>query len=135
MFIGKLLAFARFFGRLFILVGREKILPAGFLGSLGLCPEPVHEVKIRPKWGQGTRSAANEDGKEAVSPELFGPGGKAGNPKHHHKDKGTQDLGLVFGRASQVGIEPGKVCHGWVQVQQFKFFLYSAEFKVQLCAL
>lgn len=130
MSIRELLSFTWFFGWLFVPVCREKILPAGFLGSLGLCPEPVHEVKIRPKWGQGTGSAANEDSKEAVSLEFSDPGGKACNAEHHHKDKGTQDLGLVFGRASQVWIEPGKVCHDGIQVQQFQFFLYSAEFKV-----
>ena len=73
MFIRKLLSFTGFFGRLSVLVGREKILPAGFLGRLGLWPEPIHEVKIGPKWRQGSGSAANKNGKKAVRPELFGP--------------------------------------------------------------
>ena len=135
MLIRKLLPLARFFGRLFVPVSREKVLPAGPLQIPWLCPEPVHEVKIRPKGRQGTGSAADEDGKQAVGPELSDPGGKARKAEHHHKDKGTQDLGLVPGWASQVGIEPGKVSHDGIQVQQLKFFLYSAEFKVQPCAL
>ncbi len=135
MFIRKFLTFTGLFGRLFVLMGGEKVLSAVLLGSRGLCPEPVHEVKIRPKRGQGSGSAANKDGKKAVSPEFLDPGGKACNLKHQHKDKGTQDLCLVFGRTSQPGIEPGKIFHDGIQVQKFKFFLYSAEFKTEFCAL
>ena len=116
-------------------MGREKILPAGFLGSFGLGPEPVHEVKIRPKRGKGRGRAANKKCKNAVRPELFDPGGKACKFKHNHKDKGTKDLCLVFGRAPHVGIEFGKVFHDGIQVEQLKFLLYSIEFKAEPCAL
>lgn len=135
MFIGKLLAFARFFGRLFVLIGREQIFSAGSLQVEWLCPEPVHEVKIRAKGRKGSGSTANEDGKETVSREFFDPGGKASKAEHDHKDKGTDDLSLVFGRTSQRGIKPGKVLHDGIQIQQFKFFAYSAEFKAEPCAL
>lgn len=135
MFIRKLLPLAGFFGRLFVLIGWEQLFPAGPLEVPGLCPEPVHEVKIRPQRRQGRGSAANEDGKEAVSPEFSDPGGKACKAEHHHKDKGTQDLRLVPGWTPQRGIEPGKVFHDGIQVQQPKFFPYSAEFKAEPCAL
>ena len=117
MFIRKFLSFTGFFGRLFVLMGREQIFPASSLQMSGPSPEPVHEVKIRTKWRQGRRSAANENGKETVSLKFFNPGGKAGKAEHDHKDKGTDDLGLVFGRTSQMGIEAGKVSHNRIQIQ------------------
>lgn len=131
MFIRKFLPFTRFFGRLFVLMGWEQIFPAGSLQMSGLSPEPVHEVKIRAKGRQGTGSTANKDGKEAVGPEFFDPGGKTCKAEHYHKDKGTDDLGLVFGWTSQRGIEAGKVFHDGIQVQQPKFFPNSAKFKLQ----
>lgn len=105
MFIRKFLPFTGFFGRLFVLMSREQIFPASFLQMCGLCPEPVHEVKIRAKRRQGIRSAANENGKKTVSLKFFNPGGKACKAEHDHKDKGTDDLGLVFGWTPQMGIE------------------------------
>ncbi len=135
MLIGKLLPFARSFRRLCVRILWEKVLPAVFLGSLGLRPQPVYEVKIRPKGRQGIRRTADENGQEAVGSELFDPGSKACKTCHHHKDKGTKDLSLVFGRTSQVGKEPGKEFHNGIQIQQPEFFPYGAEFKLKPYAL
>lgn len=107
MFIRKLLPFARLFGRLFVLVRREKVLPAGFLGSLWLWPEPVHKVKVRAKRRKPGGNAADQNGKKAVGLEFFDPGGKAGKAKHQHEDKGADGLGLVFGGTAEWGIEAG----------------------------
>ncbi len=135
MFIGKFLTFAGFFGRFFVLVRGEKILPAGFLGRFWLWPEPVHKVKVRAKRRKRGGNAAGQNGKEAVSLEFFDPGGKAGKAKHQHKDKGTDDLCLVFGGTPGMGIERRNVFHDGVKVQKPEFFAYSLKFKMEPCAL
>jgi len=130
MFIRKLFSFSGLFGRPFVPVHGKEFLPAGPLGRLRLCPEPVHEVKVGAKRGQGVRGTANEHGKEAVGAEFADPGGKAGKAEGHHKNKRAYDLSLVFGRASHGGIEPGKVFHGGIEVEQAEFFPDVREFKI-----
>ena len=135
MLIGKLLPFAGLIGRLSVFIFWEKVLPAGPLGAFGLRPEPVDEVKIRAQRGKGIRGTADEGGEEAVRPELFNPGGKAGEVLHGHEDKGTDNLHLVFSGPSDRGIESGKESHYRVQVQQPELFPDRAEFGPEPCAL
>lgn len=47
MTVGKLLTFAGLFEKLCVLIFREKVFPAGFLGSFWLGPEPVDKVEVR----------------------------------------------------------------------------------------
>ena len=47
MTVGKLLSFAGLFGKLCVFIFREKVFPAGFLGSFWLGPEPVDKVEVR----------------------------------------------------------------------------------------
>lgn len=82
MLIRKLLPFARFFISFPVLVFREKVFPASSLDGLGLCPESVHEVEVRAKGRKGMWGAANERGKQGVSPEFLEPGGKTGETQH-----------------------------------------------------
>ena len=100
-----------------------------------MCPEPVNEVKIRAKWRQGIWGAADEQGKQAVGIKFPHPGGKAGDAKHRHEDKGTDDLRLVFSRPAGGGIESGKVFHNGIEVKQLKPFERGGKFKAQPSAL
>lgn len=100
-----------------------------------MCPEPVHEVKVRAKRGQGIRGAAAEHGKAAVGAEFAHPGGKACKAEHYHNDKRAYDLGLVFSRAPQGVVEPGKVLHCGIQVRHAHFFPGVPELKAEPCAL
>lgn len=79
--------------------------------------------------------AADEHGKQAVRMKFPNPTGKAGKAKHYHKDKGTDNLSLVFSRPASVGIEIRKEFHDRIQIQQPEFFPYSSEFKVKPSAL
>ncbi len=135
MLIRKFLSFAGYFGKLFVLVRREEILPAGFLVRFWLEPEPVHEVKVSPQGRQGRGSTASQGSKEAVGLEFFDPGGKAGKAKHQHEDEGADDLGLVFSGPADRGIEAGKVFHYRIQVQQTKLLPDRSEFEPEPCAL
>ena len=89
VFIGKLLSFTGFFGRLGVLILWEKILPAGFLQGFRLRPEPIHEAEIRPEGRKGIRTASNKECQEGVGLKPPAPGGKAGDAEEHHKDKGA----------------------------------------------
>jgi len=135
MLIRQLLPFARFFGRFPVLVFREKVFSAGSLEGLGLCPEPVHEVEVRAKGRKGMWGAANERGKQGVSPEFLDPGGKAGETQHQHKDEGADDRNLIFVGSSDRGIKSRKVSHNRIEIQQAEFFADRTEFKMQPCAL
>lgn len=66
MLIGKLFPFAGLFGRLTIFILWEKVFPAGLLGVLGLCPEPVHKIEVRTKRWKGIRGTADESCKQTV---------------------------------------------------------------------
>ncbi len=133
--VGKFLPFAGFFGRFHIFILWEEILSSGLLGSLGLSPEPVHEVEIRSYGRKGIRSTAYERGGQTVCPEFLNPGCKAGKAEHNHKDKGTDDLYLIFSGPSDWGIESGKISHNRIKIQQTEFFADVAEFKMEPCAL
>ena len=115
--VGKLLPSAGFFRRLSIFMFGEKIFPADALGFSGLGPEPVHQVKIRTQWRERVRVTADQDSRQAVSFQFPEPGGQAGETEHYHKDKGADDLDLVFGRPANRGIKSGKVFHYRVQIQ------------------
>ncbi|MCH5248865.1 MAG: hypothetical protein J1E98_02985 [Lachnospiraceae bacterium] len=91
---------------------------------MGLGPEPVYKVEVRAKGREGIWGTADEDGQEAVSFEFLDPDGKAGDTEHHHKDKGADDLGLVFSRPAGVGIKSGKIIHGGIQVQHGNGFVH-----------
>ena len=135
MLIWKLLSFAGLFRRLGVLILREKVLPAGFLGIYGLWPEPVHEVEIRAQRGKGIRSTANEHREQAVCGKFLNPGSQAGDTKHNHEDKGTDDLDLIFSRPSSFGIENGKICHNRIEIQETQLFPDRGEFEAEPCAL
>lgn len=135
MLIGKLLPSAGFFERLSVSILREKILSAGSLGVFGLCPEPVHKIKVRTKRRKGIRGAAGEGCKQAVGLQLPDPDSQAGEAEQYHKDKGADDLRLVFGRPAERGIEGGKVFQYRIQVQKAELFPDRVEFKPEPCAL
>lgn len=128
--VGKLLPFAGFFRRLAVPVFWEKFLPAGVLGVFGLDPEPVHQVKIRTQRREGAGETADKGSSEAVGLQFPNPGGQAGEAEHCHKDKGTDDLNLVFGRPADRGIESGKVFHYGIQIQHAEFLPDRAEFEL-----
>ena len=115
--VGKLLPSAGFFRRLSIFMFGEKIFPAAAPGFSGLGPEPVHQVKIRTRRQEGVRVTADQDSRQAVGFQFPEPGGQAGEAEHYHKDKGADDLDLVFGRPADRGIKSGKVFHYRVQIQ------------------
>lgn len=117
MLIGKFLSFAGFYRRLSIFIFWKKVLPASLLGVFWLRPEPVHQVKVRSQRREGVRVASGQGGQEAVSLQLQEPGSQAVETKHYHKDKGANDLNLVFGRPAERGIKSGKVFHYRIQIQ------------------
>ncbi len=131
MFIGKFLSSAGLFRRFFVFVSGKKVLPAGFLGSLRLGPEPVHEVKIRAKWRQGIRGASNEGSEKAVGPEFLYPDSKAGNAEHYHENKRADDLGLVYGGPAYSGIESRKIIHDGIQIKHTEFIAYRTKLLVE----
>jgi len=135
MLIGKFLSLAGFFRRLSIFVFWEKVLPAGLLGGFGLWPEPVHQVKVRTQWRKGILGTACQGSQETVSLEFQEPGCQTGETKHYHKDKGTDDLRLVFCRPADRGIERGKVFHYRIKVEQAEFLPDRAEFEQEPCTL
>ncbi len=135
MFIREFFTFAGLTQRLRVFILWEKVIPAVFLGSNRLSPEPVDEIKVRAKWREGIRGRADEQGKQAVSLKFPEPDGKAGKAEHQHKDKGTDDLGLVFSRPAGVGIESGKILHDGIQVKQPELLAYRTKFKAEPCAL
>ena len=59
--------------------------------------------------------------KQAAGFQFPEPGGQAGEAEHYHKDKGADDLDLVFSRPADRGIESGKVFHNRIQVQYRKY--------------
>ncbi len=115
--VGKLFPFAGLFRRLSIFMFGEKIFPAAAPGFSGLGPEPVHQVKIRTRRREGVGVTADQDSSQAVGFQFPEPGGQAGEAGHYHKDKGADDLDLVFGRPANRGIKSGKVFHYRVQIQ------------------
>lgn len=135
MLIRKLLSFAGLFRRLTIFILWEKVFPAGPLGVFRLCPEPVQKIKVRTKRRKGIRGAADEGSEQTVGFKFPNPDRQAGESEQHHKDKGTDNLHLIFGRPSDWGIESGKIVHNRIKIQQAEFFADRAEFKMEPCAL
>ena len=130
MFIWKFLSFAGLIRRLCVFILWEKIFPAGLLGSFGLSPKPVYQVKIRAQGREGVWRRASQDSKQTVSLQFQDPGSQAGKAKHDHKDNRAYDLDLVFSGSADRGIESGKVIHYWIKVQHGEFFPDRAEFKM-----
>ena len=95
------------------------------------CPQ----IKIRTQRRKGAWGAAGQDSRKAVGLQFSDPGGKAFEAKHNHKDKGTDDLDLIFSRPADRGIESGKVIHNRIQIQQAEFFPDRAESEMEPCAL
>ena len=135
MFIRELFSFARLFRRFFIFICGKKVFPSGFLGSIGLGPEPVHKVKVGPKGRQGGWQASGQRGKKAVGLKFPDPCGKAGAPKQRHENKRAYDLRLVFSGPSEWGIETGKELHNRIQIEKPEFFADRAEFQPEPYAL
>lgn len=119
--VREFLAFGRFGRRFFILIRREKILAAQLFELRITEPEPVDKVKIRAEGREMVRGAADEHGKEIIGLEFGDPVGKAGKLTVKHKDKGTQDLGLVDGRPAGIRVERGKEFAHRIKVQGSKF--------------
>lgn len=135
MLIRKLFPFAGFPGRLFIVVCGKEIFASRILQSCWLRPEPVHQAEVRTQRGEGCGGKASQDSKEAVGFEFFNPGGKAGKAKHHHEDKGANDLHLVDSGPSGVGIELGEILHNRIQIKNPQFFPDSGKFRMKPYAL
>ena len=133
--VGKRLPSAGPDGRFSIFILREKVFPAGLLGVFGLGPEPVHEVKVRAQRREGVREAAGRGGQEGVRLQLLDPGGQACETEHCHKDKGADDLCLVFGRHADRGIERGKVFQYRIQIEQAELLPDRAKSEQEPCTL
>ena len=95
MSVGKLFVLTRFGRRFFVLAGRKQVITSSPFEVRITKPQTADKVKVRAKRRQGVRGTANEKSKKVIALKCFGPFGKTGKFTVEHKDKGTQELGLV----------------------------------------
>ncbi len=82
------------------------------------------------------RGTADEGGKEPVvfefiNPECKGRRDKAFGKEKEKKDKGTQNLGLVFGRSSDGRVKRQKEFHSLIGIKKAEFLPGFPEFGME----
>ena len=120
--VRELLPFGKFFERLLILAGREKILPSRFFEFGFMQSKPVDKIIIRPKRRKGIWGEADQKSEQVIVLKFLNPIRHTGLSLIEHKDQGAQDLWLVLSRTPSGRIKGSQKLHNRIQIQKPKFF-------------
>ena len=98
-------------------------------------PEPVHEVIVRAKRRTGSCRTADKSSKNRVGAEAPNPGGEAGGRGpaiiKEKECKRADDLSLIGGRASGMGIERFEKKEDVIKVKEREFLSKGSKFGME----